>query len=167
MSRLRNQRQPWSWRPRSPWVRRGVVWMSLGFLVSTTWVVAQSMETRSPPDAVDSEPSAASPLMKESEQLWLDQRHSQLTAQIQHLERVESTLGKKHPSMREVQAELESLRSQLSTWKPSQLPEAVSTEGALDELNDTQLRRLLLQMAIKVDRLETRIGVLERRQRQR
>ncbi|MEM6980251.1 MAG: hypothetical protein AAF539_11355 [Planctomycetota bacterium] len=107
-----------------------------------------------------------------SERLWLSERRAQLEEQIRHLERIKATLGRKHPSMPEVESELEALQSQLGAWQLDTSPFETAADdddslpNAFSQLSDADLRRLVLQMAIKIDRLETRIGVLERRQRQ-
>lgn len=111
--------------------------------------------------------------LTQTQKLWIRQRGSQLTERLRQLQRIESTLGRRHPSMPEVQSELASVRSQLAVFgatldSPSMDNPGVdpSVVDVYPELEPDELRMLLLQMAIKMDRLETRIGVLERRQRQ-
>jgi hypothetical protein len=89
----------------------------------------------------------------------------QLAYQLQLLRRSVSALGPNHPSFGSVRAEIEAVKQRLATFS-FRTPEGELPLGNLPKpvprLTNDQLHEMVLQMSSKIEKLETRIFVLER-----
>jgi hypothetical protein len=89
-------------------------------------------------------------------------RGRQLADQLQRLKRAEATLGKNHPSLGTVREEIKQIEEQLQEWLPKAEPTTPSGEPAKGTSQD-ELRRLVLRMAVQIQRLESRVDALEKK----
>lgn len=96
----------------------------------------------------------------------LTDRGEQLALRLRFLRQSEQTMGKKHPQRENVRAEIESIKRELTAWASIDPQELESDDGSatgLPAMNDRDLRQLVLQLAGKVEQLETRVAELEQR----
>jgi hypothetical protein len=94
----------------------------------------------------------------------LTQRGQELAERLRQLRRIEATMGARHPSRTEVQAEIKAVIEQLHAWSPSLI--APSGEeplaDALPAMNQQDLNQLILRLSAKVNQLESRVEALEK-----
>jgi hypothetical protein len=99
--------------------------------------------------------------------LLLTERGRALAEELKQLRRAEASMGPKHPLLAEVKQQIEAVKEQIEAWSPrvQQLsPDRVTPlPEALPEMNDQDLRQLILRMAAKMSQLERRIETLEQR----
>ncbi|TWU44363.1 hypothetical protein Q31b_18990 [Novipirellula aureliae] len=92
-------------------------------------------------------------------------QEQKLAVELQRLQNMASRIGTKHPSMKSVQARISLIEQQLSDLAKNRQVDAAGLErptaATILELNDPQLRQLILRMAIKINELENRIEILE------
>ena len=97
----------------------------------------------------------------------LTERGQQLAEQLRSLRRTEANLGSRHPSLKSVREKIAQIKEQLAAWAPR----VADTDGgrgkavadAVPEMNERDLRQLILRMSAKVDQLEGRVRELEKR----
>lgn len=96
----------------------------------------------------------------------LTERGQQLADRLQHLRRAEANMGDKHPSLPDVQQQIEEIKVQLEAWTPASNPFRASETLPIREIpqmNDEDLRQLVLRLTDDIRLLEQRIERLERR----
>jgi len=96
----------------------------------------------------------------------LTERGQQLADRLQHLRRAEANMGDKHPSLPDVQQQIEEIKVQLEAWTPAANPFRASNElpiRQIPQMNDEDLRQLVLRLTDDIRLLEQRIERLERR----
>ncbi len=89
-------------------------------------------------------------------------RGRDLADQLRRLRRAQSTMGKNHPSLGTVREEIARVEKELQAWLPK-AEEGKSITGSNNEMNPDELRQLILQMAVQIKRLESRVDALEKR----
>ena len=82
----------------------------------------------------------------------LANRQEQLNQRLENLRRTEKSMGENHPSLQKVRTQINELEKEIESWSSPR-------ESALD-MSDRDLRALVLQLGIRVDRLEERIGTI-------
>ncbi len=127
--------------------------IALSTVLAAALVIAQ---TKSPQPVKDEVPEAA----------LLTQRGAELAERLKWLRRSEQSMGEKNPSLPEVRAQIEGVLGQLKAWAPA--PDANTIEASdlkrkVPQLNDEDMRQLVLQLVQQVADLQTRVAALERR----
>jgi len=96
----------------------------------------------------------------------LSDQQRQVADELRLLKRAESRMGAKHPAVQDVRKKIADLTEQLegmAAVSSQQKNQARPTQSlSIADMNDQQLRQLILRMAIKIEQLETRIETLER-----
>lgn len=97
----------------------------------------------------------------------LTERGQELAQRLRYLRRSESNMGDRHPSLPSVREEIKQVIQQLQAWAPL-TPEASGDKGAQGrpslQMNDRDLRQLVIQMANRIEQLEARVKKLEENQ---
>ena len=124
--------------------------------LSTVLAALVIAQTRTPQPVKDEIPEAA----------LLTQRGAELADRLKWLRRSEQSMGKNNPSLPEVREQIEGVLGQLKAWAPA--PDTNTIEGSdlkrkVPQMNDEDLRQLVLQLVQQVADLQTRVGALERR----
>ena len=98
----------------------------------------------------DSDRADESQVQSEDERLeqMLDKRRDQMNQRLKSLTRSEESMGANHPSLAKVRTQIKELEKELEAWS--------SPTDSLLDMSDRDLRALVLQLAIRVDRLESR-----------
>ena len=129
---------------------------ALSILFLAALVVAQTQPPRkqAPRPLKDEIPKAA----------LLTERGAELADRLKWLRRAQFNMGAKHPSLPEVRSQIEGVKEQLKAWAPA--PNAKSIEGrdlkrVIPQLNDEDLRQLVLQLTEDVAILKRRVQTLE------
>ncbi len=95
----------------------------------------------------------------------LTERGTQLANRLKFLRQSELTMGQKHPQFESVQDEIEEIKRELTAWSPAEWFDSDVGEGALaqrlPEMNDRDLRQVVLQLVGKIEQLENRVAELE------
>ena len=97
--------------------------------------------------------------------LLLTDRGRALAEELRQLRRTEEQLGGKHPSLQELRRRIADVKEQMEAWSPR--VQDFASDGsrplpdALPEMNDHDLRQLVLRMAAKISQLEKRVETLE------
>jgi uncharacterized protein involved in exopolysaccharide biosynthesis len=98
--------------------------------------------------------------------LLLTERGRELAKELRQLRRSEASMGARHPLMPQVRKQIEAVKEQIAAWSPrvQQFSEdkSSSVADALAEMNEQDLRQLVLRMAGKLSQLEQRVESLER-----
>lgn len=87
-------------------------------------------------------------------QTLISERRSQLDERIENLRATQETLGENHPSAERYRKQITDAEQEIETLK--------QRESMLD-IGDKDLRILILQLALKVDRLENEVEALRLR----
>ncbi|MEM8668597.1 MAG: hypothetical protein AAGG48_13845 [Planctomycetota bacterium] len=99
--------------------------------------------------------------------LLLTERGRALAEELKQLRRTEASLGGKHPLLPEVRARIAGVKEQIEAWSPRvqqfSPDRSKPLPDVLPEMNDQDLRQLILRMAAKIAQLERRIETLEER----
>lgn len=97
--------------------------------------------------------------------LLLTERGRALAKELRQLRRSEASMGARHPLMAQVRKQIEAVKEQIAAWSPrvQQFSEEKSSSvaDALPEMNEQDLRQLVLRMAGKLSQLEHRVQLLE------
>ncbi len=99
----------------------------------------------------------------------LTERGRQLVEELKNLRRTEASMGPKHPTLPEVQAQILDVKEQIEAWSPLSKEESKALGGrtlaeAVPEMNDKDLRQLILRLSAKIELLERRVHKLEQQQ---
>ncbi len=98
--------------------------------------------------------------------LLLTERGRALAKELRQLRRSEASMGERHPLMPQVRKQIEAVKEQIAAWSPraQQFSDgrSPSLADALPEMNEQDLRQLILRMAGKLSQLEQRVQLLER-----
>lgn len=86
-----------------------------------------------------------------------------LVERLRSLRRSEATMGKKHPSYRGIQADIEVIRRQLGLGPNDEDPFKASAEQSLPAGASGDLQQLIRSMSERIYILEKRVNALERR----
>ena len=101
----------------------------------------------------------------------LTERGQQLAERLRMLRHNEKNLGGKHPALPEVQLQIEEVKLQLEAWSPAPNPfrSGVGTADvpmrAIPQMNDEDLRQLVIRLADDIRLLEQRLERVEKRTR--
>lgn len=99
----------------------------------------------------------------------LTERGQQLAERLKMLRRNEANMGPKHPAMEQTQLQIDEVKLQLEAWAPAPNPfrgggEAVPMR-AIPQMNDEDLRQLVIRLTDDIRLLEQRLERVERRSR--
>ena len=100
----------------------------------------------------------------------LTERGQELAKRLHYLRRSESNMGAKHPSLPSVRIEIKKVKEQLDAWAPGSSEKTHTSSGdkrrvkPFLQMNDHDLRQVVLQMAKQIQQLEARIQRLEKLQ---
>ena len=133
------------------------IWITASAIFLMVTAISWAQSTGQPAPVNDEIPKAA----------LLTERGQQLVDRLKHLRRAESTLGPKHPSMEDVQIQIEEIKVQLEAWSPAPNPFRGGEEVSMREIpqmNDEDLRQLVIRLTDDIRLLEQRIERVERRQ---
>ena len=89
----------------------------------------------------------------------LADRNEQLMLKLENLRRTEESMGENHPSLLKVRTQIQELEKEIETWS--------SPSETLMDMSDRELRAIVLQLSIRVDRLENRMGAAHQLNRNR
>ncbi|MCO8122479.1 hypothetical protein NHH03_12090 [Stieleria sp. TO1_6] len=127
-------------------------------LTAHLWAQTESPETLPPPSAESSDsetvPGAA----------LLTERGRQLAQELRMLKRSRANLGSKHPTLPLITKKIEAIEEQLEAWEPAMGEPAENpfhAENPKPQINDYDLRQMVIQLNKRVEQLEKRISVLE------
>jgi len=129
-------------------------------------VFALSLETSLPAqtgsESVESD-RAEKPI---PEAALLTERGRQLANELRLLRRTRSTLGSKHPTLPLVEKQIAAVEEQLEAWepafgKPPANPFHPEAE-AMPQMNEYDLRQIVIRLSRQVEQLEKRVEQLER-----
>ena len=132
------------------------IWITTLGLSLFVGVVGLAQSFSQPEGVSDEVPAAA----------LLTERGQQLADRLQHLRRAEANMGDKHPSLPDVQQQIEEIKVQLEAWTPATNPFRAGKDLPIREIpqmNDEDLRQLVLRLTDDIRLLEQRIERLERR----
>ena len=131
-------------------------------LAAASIAPSQNPFRESPPER-QSLPSAESEIPPA---LLLTERGRALAEELKQLRRSEASMGPRHPLLAQVRNQIASVKEQIAAWSPraQQFSEdkSKSLPDALPEMNEQDLRQLILRMAGKIAQLEQRVELLER-----
>ena len=90
----------------------------------------------------------------------------QLAAELKQLQRSLATLGKNHPSVASVGAQIEVVKRRLSALAKAKengdVGGSAMPQSPAKEISELQMREIIAQMATKIEQLESRLQRLER-----
>jgi hypothetical protein len=84
-----------------------------------------------------------------------------MAERLRVLRNSQSAMGSKHPALKSIEAEIETIRQRLGLEPSGNLGEAAV--GAVEAMGDAELRQLIRRMALRIESLEQRVDTLERR----
>lgn len=120
-----------------------LLFCSLMFAFSvTSMTIAQT-------DSDSADESEVEPVDERLETM-LEQRQKQIEQRLRSLTRAEASMGDNHPSIEKVRKQIQELELEIETWS--------SPRESLLDMTDGELRAMVLQLSIRVDRLERRTG---------
>jgi len=98
----------------------------------------------------DSDSANATEVQSEDDRLeqMLETRRKQMNQRLASLTRAEESMGANHPSLAKVRMQIKELEKEIETWS--------SPTDSLLDMSDRDLRAMVLQLTIRVDRLESR-----------
>ena len=94
----------------------------------------------------------------------LTERGRELAEELRMLKRTRDSLGSKHPTLPVVLEKIEQVKLQLQAWSPS----GAGAENPFrpgqskPEINQTDLRQIVLQLSMRIEQLERRVQTLEK-----
>ena len=136
---------------------------TLAIIAASTIAFSQN-PFREPP--ADRNRDAASEESEIPPALLLTERGRALAEELRQLRRSEETMGPRHPLLAQVRKQIASVKEQIAAWSPQaqQLSQDKATPlpDALPQMNDQEVRQLILRMAGKIAHLEQRVESLER-----
>ena len=136
---------------KSMWIAAGAMTL---MITAYTWA-----QSGSPNGSVDDEiPQAA----------LLTERGQQLADRLKMLRHNEKNLGSQHPALPEVQLQIEEIKLQLEAWSPAPNPFRGNVEvpmRAIPQMNDEDLRQLVIRLTDDIRLLEQRLERVESRLR--
>ncbi|MCC9601428.1 hypothetical protein LOC67_12805 [Stieleria sp. JC731] len=92
----------------------------------------------------------------------LTERGKQLWEERKLLKKNLESMGSKHPNRPGVEAKIEAIEEQLQAWEPAPNPfRAGSDEPTSPQMNDYDLRQVVIRLTKRVEALEKRVSVLE------
>ena len=108
----------------------------------------------------ESKPSTSNSVEKEIPRAaLLTERGMQLADRLRQLRRTEANMGPAHPLLPEIQNEIVEVKDQLAAWSPANNPKLAEQ---IPQMNDEDLRQLVLRMSTRIKNLENRVHKLER-----
>jgi len=143
----------------------GVVWLALSL---TSFVPAQ---TELPAPKATEPESTDKPI---PEAALLTERGRQLAQELKMLRRTRATLGSKHPTLPLIVKKIEAVEEQLEAWEPAfgtpppnpfqpQSSRSGSTRMSTSpQMNEYDLRQMVIRLTRRVEELERRVSQLER-----
>ena len=96
----------------------------------------------------------------------LTKRGAELADRLKWLRRSEASMGRNHPLLPEVRAQIKGVQEQLKAWAPAPNEntfEAFDLKRRVPQMNEEDLRQLVVQLAEQVTELNERVTRLERR----
>jgi uncharacterized protein involved in exopolysaccharide biosynthesis len=96
----------------------------------------------------------------------LTERGRQLAEQLRLLKRSRDSMGSKHPSLPSINTQIEAIEEQLEAWEPAfgEPAENPFHPGrATPQMNEFDLRQIVIRLNKRVESLEKRVAELERR----
>ncbi|MCD0458856.1 hypothetical protein U8335_19690 [Roseiconus lacunae] len=96
----------------------------------------------------------------------LTERGKQLVEELRILRRNLGSMGLKHPNRPGVEAKIEAINEQLQAWEPAYGKPSNpfrASEQAPPQMNEYDLRQLVIKLNKRVEALEKRVEILERR----
>ncbi len=101
-----------------------------------------------------------------SETAMLTEQGRQLAVLLRRLRHSESTMGRNHPSLPAVQAQIAAVKEQLAVLESGGQTEVGANDQFLPDamlsMSDEELRRLVFRMAMKIEQLESRLQQVEK-----
>lgn len=92
----------------------------------------------------------------------LTERGKQLAEELRLLKRSRETMGPKHPSLPLVNKKIEAIQEQLQAWEPAANPfRPESGEKTTPQMNEYDLRQMVIRLNKRVEMLEKRVSQLE------
>ncbi len=94
----------------------------------------------------------------------LTEHGADLAQRLKWLRRSEQRMGTKHPSIAEVHSQIESIQEQLKAWTPAPPKTSFAANDVkrtIPQMNDEDLRQLVLRLTDEIADLKQRIAKLE------
>ncbi|OYP33034.1 hypothetical protein [Rhodopirellula sp. MGV] len=93
----------------------------------------------------------------------LTERGKELTEEMRVLKRNLAAMGERHPSRPTVEAKIEAIQEQLQAWEPAYGNESnpFRAAEAMPQMNEYDLRQLVIRLNKRVELLEQRVSELE------
>ena len=133
-------------------------WITAGMIVLMVTAISWAQNNQKPAGEDEDIPKAA----------LLTERGRQLAEELRMLRRNVANMGAKHPALEETKAEIEAVKMHLEAWAPAPNPfragERVSVR-AIPQMNDEDLRQLVIRLTDDIRLLEQRLERVEKRTR--
>ena len=93
----------------------------------------------------------------------LTERGRQLAEELRMLKRSRESMGSKHPTLPLINQKIEAITEQLQAWEPAENPFHPGDEQQKKpQINDYDLRQMVIQLNKRVEMLEKRVAELEK-----
>lgn len=89
----------------------------------------------------------------------LTERGRQLADELRLLQRSRDSMGAKHPTLPLINKKIEAVLEQLQAWEPA--PNPFHAEESGPQMNEYDLRQVVIKLSKKVEELEKRVAKLE------
>tara|TARA_R110002049_G_scaffold4601_5_gene32079 strand:- start:120597 stop:121013 length:417 start_codon:yes stop_codon:yes gene_type:complete len=133
-------------------------WITAGAITCMVTAISWAQSDNSTINLDDEIPKAA----------LLTERGQQLAERLKMLRHNEASMGPKHPAMEETRLQIEEVKLQLEAWSPAPNPFRGGGEvpmRAIPQMNDEDLRQLVIRLTDDMRLLEQRLERVERRTR--
>ena len=137
---------------------------SVVLLLAVAWLMSVDSTAQNP---FPPQPRQTTQLKADSdipEAALLTERGTQLAARLKWLRNAESKLGAKHPSLADIKKQIVDIKEELKAWAPGGNPFQGSDGLArkVPQMNDEDLRQLVLRLTNEITELKNRVAKLER-----
>ena len=133
-------------------------WITAGMIVLMVTAISWAQNNQRPATEDEDIPKAA----------LLTDRGQELAERLKMLRRNVKGMGAKHPALEETKSEIEAVKLQLEAWSPAPNPFRGKGEvpvRAIPQMNDEDLRQLVIRLTDDIRLLEQRLERVEKRTR--
>ena len=134
-------------------------------VVSLAVFLATQSNAQTGPEA-DSDPGAAKSAAPVPRAALLTERGRQLAEELRLLKRSRESMGAKHPTLPLINTKIAAIEEQLQAWEPSYGEPAENPfhpNPEKPQMNEYDLRQIVIQLNKRVEQLEKRVTELESR----
>jgi hypothetical protein len=136
-----------------------------GIVLVAMLVVSVATQLRAQTDASGSSSSDSAESLPQA--ALLTERGRELAKQLRLLKRARDSMGSKHPTLPSVNKQIEGIEEQLQAWEPAmgdkaENPFQTSRSTPTPQMNEYDLRQIVIRLNKRVEALEKRVADLER-----